>query len=67
MKIQVHTIKEACELMKIGTTKLYQEINAGRLEAKKFGRKTLILDSSIRKWLNDLPDFTPGSREDSFK
>ena len=49
------TIPETCEETRIGRTKIYEEINAGRLVARKFGKKTLILRSDLRDFLNALP------------
>jgi excisionase family DNA binding protein len=39
----------------IGRTKIYQEINAGRLKAIKAGRRTLIMADSLNAWLAALP------------
>lgn len=46
-------IPEFCRLYGIGRSKTYQEINAGRLKAKKIGRKTLITNAD--EWLGNLP------------
>lgn len=40
---------------KVGRTKLYEEINAGRLEARKIGTKTLIACASAERWFRSLP------------
>jgi hypothetical protein len=47
--------KEFCASHKIGTTKFYQELKAGRLKAVKLGRKTLISRESAREWRLSLP------------
>lgn len=52
-----YTIPEARKLMGIGTTRIYQEISAKRLRAKKAGKRTLIPADAIEEWLNNLPDF----------
>jgi len=39
---------------------LYQEIGAGRLIARKIGRRTVILRSDYERWLNSLP-LLPGA------
>lgn len=49
------SIDEACELTSSGRTRLYEEINKGRLRAKKFGRRTLVLVSDLEKFLAGLP------------
>jgi excisionase family DNA binding protein len=50
------TVLETCKTARVGKTFLYQEISAGRLRAKKAGRKTLILPSDLSAWLRSLPD-----------
>lgn len=51
----VHSIGGACEAANIGKTALYAEINSGNLRAIKRGRRTLILDEDLRRWLSNLP------------
>lgn len=46
-----HTIPQACEIANLGRTKLYEEIAASRLRIVKFGRRTLIRDEELRRWL----------------
>ena len=41
------TVDEFCKWASIGRTKLYAEMNAGRLMAKKFGSRTLIDRKSV--------------------
>jgi excisionase family DNA binding protein len=42
------SIKEAAHSLGIGRTKIYELINAGRLETVKIGRRTLVRIASIR-------------------
>lgn len=49
-----YTIDQVMNLTGIGRTKLYQELNAGRLKGVKVGRKTLITDGSLKEWLKSL-------------
>ena len=51
----IHTIREACERVRIGHTGLYQAINAGALRAVKRGRRTLILDKDLVQYAQSLP------------
>jgi hypothetical protein len=44
-----------CERYDIGRTKAYEEINAGRLKARKAGRRTLITADDAEDWLSHLP------------
>lgn len=50
------TLNEFMAYARIGRTKTYQEINAGRLKIRKIGRKTLILRADAEAWLNALPE-----------
>lgn len=36
-------------------TRIFEEIAAGRLKARKSGRRTLILRSELERYLNNLP------------
>jgi excisionase family DNA binding protein len=42
------SIPDACRVLGIGRSKLYELINAGRLDIVKIGRRTLIRAASIR-------------------
>lgn len=48
-----------CDKYGIGRTKAYEEINAGRLKARKCGRRTIILEDDAENWLDSLPAFVP--------
>lgn len=51
------TIPEACQAMKIGRTRLYALINAGQINARKNGKRTLIEKSEIERWASTLPAY----------
>ena len=53
--IQAFTIPDFCRAYGIGRTRTYAEIAAGRLLARKVGRRTLILKRDAAAWLNSLP------------
>ena len=55
-----YTVAECLVRLKLGRDKLYREIKAGRLRARKVGRKTLILDSDIMEYLRGLPTIGGG-------
>jgi hypothetical protein len=50
-----HTITEAQAVSKIGRDGIYEAIREGRLVARKYGRRTLILDEDLRMFLASLP------------
>jgi excisionase family DNA binding protein len=50
-----YTVAECLVRLKLSRDKFYQEIRAGRLRARKLGRRTLILDSDLRAFLESLP------------
>ena len=54
------TVDEAVKRGPAGKGKLYQEIGAGRLIARKIGRRTIILRTDYERWLNSLP-LLPGA------
>jgi len=51
-----HPVADACSLIGIKSSKLYDEIAKGRIRAKKIGARTVILDDSIREYLAAQPD-----------
>jgi excisionase family DNA binding protein len=44
------TVKEFCKKYRIGTTKFYEEVKAGRLRAVKCGARTLVLNRDSIAW-----------------
>jgi len=49
------SITEACQVAGLGRTKLYQAISDGRLKARKFGKRTIILRTDLKEFLSALP------------
>ena len=49
------TVKEFGGRYRLGHTKIYEEISAGRLRAVKCGSRTLILARDARAWERSLP------------
>jgi excisionase family DNA binding protein len=48
-------ISGAARAMSVGRNKVYDEIAAGRLDARKVGRRTVISRAAIQAWLDSLP------------
>jgi excisionase family DNA binding protein len=49
------TVNDAAAYSGIGRTRLYELIGAGKLEALKAGKRTLIVSDSLRRYLETLP------------
>ncbi len=58
------TIPEFCDWARIGRSKTYEEIGAGRLEAVKVGKRTLIPVTAAHRWLESLEPAEIGPKED---
>ena len=52
-----YTIRETSKITGLGRTRLYEELNSGRLKGVKAGRRTLILHTSLMQWLEDLESY----------
>jgi excisionase family DNA binding protein len=48
-------IAETCAVLGIGRTSLYELIRAGKLPARKIGRRTIILSADLRRYAESLP------------
>ena len=55
MSAFAYSITDAVRVSGIGRTKLFAEIAAGRLPARKFGSRTLILATDLQAFLERLP------------
>jgi hypothetical protein len=57
LTISASSILSFAERNGIGESTVYKEIKAGRLVARKIGRRTIITDDDERIWRNSLPRF----------
>lgn len=51
MAKEAYSVEGFCEAYSVGKTTAYEEINSGRLKAKKKGRRTLIPSAAAQAWL----------------
>jgi len=60
---RAYTIAQFSEAFGPGKTKIYEEINAGRLRAQKCGRRTIITAENAEAWLASLPEYSTGEED----
>ena len=53
------SIAAAVKASGIGRSTLYEAIADGHLPAKKLGRRTIVLQTDLRDWLERLPRLVP--------
>jgi hypothetical protein len=58
------SIRELANKGPIGRSSIYNQIAAGRLRARKIGRRTVILDEDWRAFLESTPVIAPAKRAD---
>lgn len=49
------SVGEACSIAGIGRTKIYEAIAEGKLKARKYGKRTIILRNDLNGFLSSLP------------
>lgn len=59
---RAYSINQTLSIIGCGRTHLYQELNAGRLKARKLGSKTVILEQDLNDYLDGLPRFQTDPR-----
>lgn len=53
--VLAHSVESIPGKTGIGRTSIIKAIREGQLNARKMGRRTIITDDDLRKWLNSLP------------
>ena len=48
-----YTIKEACAVSTLGRNRIFSLVNEGKLEARKLGRRTIILGESLHRLVQE--------------
>lgn len=49
------SIVDAAAMMGVSRATFYRELSAGRISARKSGKRTLVLVEEIQRWLDNLP------------
>lgn len=57
----LYSISEVIEMAGIGRTRLYQELNSGRLKALKIGKRTCVTRANLEAWLLKLEGYLPNA------
>ena len=57
-----YSIAEACAAARTSRTSIYQAIKSGELIARKRGRRTLVVHSDLKKFIESLPAVTHKAR-----
>lgn len=58
-----YSIEEACAATSLGTTKVYDLIREGKIEAKALDRRTVIPRESLVRYIDSLPAWKPKARQ----
>jgi Helix-turn-helix domain len=54
-EVIAHTMTEAARISGLGRTTLYAAIGSGKLDARKSGKRTIVLAESLREFIAGLP------------
>jgi excisionase family DNA binding protein len=49
------SLNEVAARTGLGRTTLYKAITAGELQARKIGKRTIVLNSDLETWISNLP------------
>jgi excisionase family DNA binding protein len=55
---EIVTVQEACAILRMSRTTLYEMLSTGRLRARKLGSKTVFRRSDLESFLANLPAMT---------
>ena len=55
-----YSVNEICTLAGLGRDSVYQAIRNGKLVARKYGKRTLVIDEDLRAFLRSLPTMRKG-------
>ena len=55
MEQLLFTVAQCCRMAAIGRTKFYELVATGEIPIRKIGKKTLVVASDLRDWIERLP------------
>ncbi|MBS0240380.1 MAG: helix-turn-helix domain-containing protein [Proteobacteria bacterium] len=58
-----YSVSESCSITGLGKDGIYSAIRAGRLEARKWGRRTIIPAEALKRFIAELPPLQLTSRD----
>ena len=58
MTLLLLSVDEAAKILSIGKTKLYAELAAGNIKARKIGKRTLILREDLESYISNLKQYS---------
>lgn len=62
------TVDEFCGLVGIGKSLFYKAVAAGDISARKYGKRTFVMQDEVRRFIENMPGATmPGKREPTRK
>lgn len=54
---EMNTVKDWCLITGSNRNRFYDELKSGRLKARKYGRRTIVLREDFEAWLKSFPPF----------
>jgi hypothetical protein len=55
--------KSAAKVANVGTSKIYDWLNSGKLKAKKHGIRTIITGDALKECIDSFPDYEPSNKQ----
>jgi excisionase family DNA binding protein len=59
LKKKAYSIREIAEITGFGKTHIYEECRKGNIQLRKSGKKTIVLEEELNRYLSALPVYQP--------
>jgi excisionase family DNA binding protein len=56
---KAYSIREVSEITGFGKTHIYEECRKGKIQLRKSGKKTIVLEEELNRYLSALPVYQP--------